>query len=58
MRKLLDRLASWVAWKLPRSVVHHAVIRAWAHATVGPHSKVETPAVTVDDAVRRWNAAS
>ena len=54
----MERITGWIAWHLPRSVVYHALIRAWAHATTGQWSDTEAPAVTADEVIRRWEIAA
>ena len=44
----------WVAWHLPRWLVYFAVVRIAANATQGEWSGVESPAITVSDAMQRW----
>ena len=54
LRDRWDRFAWWVAFHLPAWIVYHCAIRVWAHATSGRWSNVEAPAVTVADALKRW----
>lgn len=53
-RRLLERLAFWAAWHVPRWLVYFAAIRLWAHATTGPYGDTEAPAITVAEAIDRW----
>lgn len=55
MKKITNAIAAWLAYSLPRRVVYHAVIRAWAHATTGPWSHVEAPAATALEVLERWD---
>lgn len=47
-------VASRVARLLPASVVYHALIRGWAHATVGKYGHEVAPGVLMTDVVERW----
>ena len=49
-----DRLAIWLAWKLPRQVVRWAVVRVAAHATTGIYSETIASDLTVLQALERW----
>lgn len=53
-KKLLDKLARWIAWKLPRNVVMWAAIRLIAHATQGPYSKTDAASLEAMEALSRW----
>jgi hypothetical protein len=54
---MTERIAIWIAYHLPRRVVYWATIRLGAHATTGPYSKTVVPALTVVDALQRWDRA-
>ena len=43
-----------IAWLLPKNLIYWATIRLWANATQGEWAHVESPAVTISDAVKRW----
>lgn len=43
------------AWVLPRWLVYWATIRVWAHATTGQYGTTEAPALTVAEALNRWD---
>lgn len=49
------KLAEWIAWHLPRSVVRYAAVRLFTHATTGRYGRTEVPALTFMDALRRWD---
>ena len=52
---LKDGIWRWIAFKLPRKLVYHVVIRLWAHATCCDEGKNEcVHDTTVDNAIRRW----
>lgn len=53
-REWRERVLVAVAWRLPRSLVYWCVIRAFAHATTGPWSDQEVPAVRGMDILERW----
>ena len=44
----------WLAWHLPKTLVHFAGIRLWSNATTGKYSHIEVPAVKMDEALKRW----
>lgn len=53
-----DRLACFVAWALPRSVVHHAGIRLVAHATTGFYGNTNVGTVTAVAVLMRWETSN
>lgn len=50
----MEKIAMWIAWKLPRCVVKWAAIRLVAHATQGKYSATVVPELTAMDAIQRW----
>ena len=53
----MDKLARWLAWKLPRPVVRWAFYRVLAHATSGFWSNEDAVALSWQDAADRWEAS-
>ncbi len=51
---MIDRIADWLAWHLPKRVVYHACVRAWAHGTTPPYGDTVAPDVTAGEIVKRW----
>lgn len=51
-----ERIWRWLAYRLPRDVVYFATIRLWAEATTGKLKDVESPSVTVADALKAWES--
>jgi hypothetical protein len=49
-----DKLARWVAWRLPRHLVMWCYVRVVAHATTGKHGSTVAPQLTAMDALGRW----
>jgi hypothetical protein len=49
--RILDKLALWLAWRLPRRLVTHAFVRVLVMTTPGD---AVLPKVTAMDALRRW----
>lgn len=49
-----ERIAIWIANKLPRSIAYRAAIRVGAHATQGKYANEEVPALLFMDALKRW----
>lgn len=54
--KLTERFFMWLAWRLPRKLAYFATIRVFAHGTTGPYGHTEAPALTIADALQRWEA--
>jgi hypothetical protein len=52
-----ENVAHWIARHLPKNIQYWATINVWAHATTGKYSNCEAPAVTVVDALKRWDIA-
>ncbi len=53
-----NRVASWIAWRLPRRVVGWCAVRVAAHATTGEYSDTIVPDLTALDAIQRWEEAA
>lgn len=51
---LMEKFWRWLAWALPRAVVYHCMIRGWAHGTTGKFGHTEGPALSMSDALARW----
>jgi hypothetical protein len=49
-----EKILTWIAWRLPRSLVYWATIRAGAHASTGEHSSQIVPEMTFLDVLKRW----
>lgn len=52
--KMRERLAMWMAWWLPRHVIHWALIRIWAHATQTVYQDKEPGELTWSMALKAW----
>ncbi len=52
---LWEKFCGWLAWHLPRSVVYHCLIRAWAHGTSGQFGNTVAPSLTMEQAIERWD---
>jgi len=52
--KIPEKMALWVAWKMPHWLVNWCLIRAWAHATQGEYENDLVGEVTMDQVIRRW----
>ncbi len=51
----VDAFWQWFAFKLPKRLVYHCTIRAWAHATTCPSGCKECAhETTMDNAIKRW----
>jgi len=51
---MLDKIAMWLAWKLPKRLVYFCAIRLAANATTGKYSSQVVPELTAMDALKRW----
>ena len=54
--RIAERVARWIAFRLPRRVVMWCAIRVVAHATTGPYSNQIVPELGAMDAIKRWDA--
>ncbi len=52
----MEKLQMWVAWHCPNWLVKWCAVRMFAHATTGPWSHEETPALLATTALQRWPA--
>lgn len=53
-----ERLAIWLAWKLPRSIAYWAYIRVATYKTTeAPMSYRNPTSQTIDEPMERWRAA-
>jgi hypothetical protein len=48
----------WFVWKLPRTLIYWAVIRMWAHGTMGIYDNTTPNELTWGEALERWNRDS
>jgi hypothetical protein len=51
---MVERLAIWIAWHVPRRVAYWCAIRLGAHATTGAYGNQVVPELRFTDALRRW----
>lgn len=51
---MIDRIAHWFAYRIPRRVVYWCAIRLMVHATVGRYSSQVVPDLTAGDALEMW----
>lgn len=49
-----EKLAMWIAWKLPKEIVLWAVIRAFAHATTGKYGNTQPDSIGYKEVYDRW----
>ena len=54
-RKVRERFWLWLAWKLPKALVHWTSIRLIVNATTGEYGNTEVPDLTAMDALKRWD---
>ena len=50
-----DKLARWIAWRLPRAIVKWCGFRIGAHATQRQWSAQVVPELIFMDAMERWD---
>jgi hypothetical protein len=53
-----EKIATAIAFRLPRLIVYWCAIRLMAHATQGQYSDQVVPELTAVDALRRWQDKS
>ena len=51
---MCEKIMIWIAWHLPRRLVMWCAIRLHGHATQGPWSSQEVPALLDIEALKRW----
>ena len=49
-----DKIAIWIAWKMPKRIVHWCAIRVAAYATQGKYTTQIVPDLTAMDATDRF----
>ncbi len=49
-----DRIAFWVARRLPENLVYWCAVRLGARATLPPYGDQVVPELTLVDALERW----
>ena len=49
-----ERLWTWIAWRLPKTLVYWSAMRIGAHATQGKYGNQIVPELTFMDALERW----
>ena len=52
----MNKVWTWIAWRLPKKLVYWATIRLISHATVGEYSNQVVPDLNAIDALNRWEA--
>lgn len=50
-----EKIAMFIAWRLPRFLVMWCAIRVVAHATQGEYSSQVVPELSAMDAIQRWS---
>ena len=53
----MEKIWTFIAWRLPRPLVKWCAVRLGVHATVGQWSSQEVPLLTFMDALQRWDYA-
>lgn len=51
---MAEKIAMYIAWRLPRRLVMWCAIRVIAHATQGEYSSQIVPELSAMDALQRW----
>lgn len=54
VRSIPEKLAWFVAWRLPRSVAYLCAIRLWAHASQGEWGNESPCGMPMDKVLDRW----
>ena len=55
LNKIKEKLAFWVAWRMPRWLVYFCAVRLMSHATTGKYSNTIVPELGIIDALERWD---
>ena len=55
-RIVKEKIAIWIAWKLPTYLIVWCSIRLMAHATQGEWGNEEPGNVSIMDALKRWES--
>jgi hypothetical protein len=50
----MEKLYTWLAFKVPRKLVYWCAIRLMVHATTGKHQNQVVPELLAMDALERW----
>lgn len=53
-RIVKEKIAIWIAWRLPRYLVMWCYMRVGAHATTGAFGNTIVPELSMMDAIKRW----
>lgn len=53
-RQCQEKLLTFIAWRLPRSLVYWCFIRLWAHGTTGQWGNTHPGEMTFEQASKRW----
>ena len=56
IRRFRESVLTWLAWKMPKSLVMWASMRLIAHATTNEYSSTIVPDLTAMEAIRRWDS--
>ncbi len=51
---MAEKLWTWIAWRLPHTLVMWCAVRVGAHATQGQYSNQVVPDLLFIDALKRW----
>ena len=57
-RIIKEKIAIFIAWRLPRYLIMWCAIRLMAYATQGEYSNTVVPDLTAMDALQRWELNS
>jgi hypothetical protein len=52
--KRIEKLATWIAWHLPRQIVYWTIVRIFAVSSTGKFSNKEAGSITLFDAIEVW----
>lgn len=55
MKKIVETICIWIAWRLPKTLVMWCGYRIGAHATSGEYAPTDVPGVSFMDAMKRWD---
>lgn len=54
LSELQHKAWMWLVWRLPRRLIYFAVIRVWAHGTMGQYGNTRPDDLGWNEALKRW----
>lgn len=51
--RIKEKIVTWIAWHLPKSIVYWSTIRAGVYATTGEYSDTIVPEISYTEVLQR-----